>query len=176
MAEQGYEMVRYADDFVVLCRSREEAEQALVEVERWTATAGLQLHPDKTRIVDATHPGGFDFLGYHFERGYRWPSKKSLKKHKSTIRLHTPRANGLSLQEIIRRLNAARRGWFEYFKHSHRTTFKTLDGWVRMRLRSILRHRQGKRGRGQGLDHHRWPNAFFAENGLLSYTNAYDPA
>ena len=86
MAERGYEMVRYADDFVILCRSREEAERALAKVEEWTAAAGLQLHPDKTRIVDATQPGGFDFLGYHFERGYRWPSKKSLKKLKDTIR------------------------------------------------------------------------------------------
>jgi RNA-directed DNA polymerase len=176
MAEQGYEMVRYADDFVVLCRSREEADRALTELEEWTAAASLQLHPDKTRIVDAAEPGGFDFLGYHFERGYRWPSKKSLKKHKATIRLHTRRANGLSLQEIIRRLNAARRGWFEYFKHSHRTTFEPLDGWVRMRLRSILRHRQGKRGRGRGLDHHRWPNTFFAEHGLFSYTTAHAQA
>jgi RNA-directed DNA polymerase len=173
MADQGYEMVRYADDFVVLCRSREEAERALAELEEWTAAASLQLHPDKTRIVDAAEPGGFDFLGYHFERGYHWPSKKSLKKHKATIRSHTRRANGLSLQEIIRRLNSARRGWFEYFKHSHRTTFESLDGWVRMRLRSILRHRQGKRGRGRGLDHHRWPNAFFAEHGLFSYTTAH---
>jgi len=176
MAEQGYEMVRYADDLVVLCRSREEADRALTELEEWTAAAGLQLHPDKTRIVDAAEPGGFDFLGYHFERGYRWPSKKSLKKHKATVRSHTRRANGLSLQEIIRRLNSARRGWFEYFKHSHRTTFEPLDGWVRMRLRSILRHRQGKRGRGRGLDHHRWPNTFFAEHGLFSYITALDQA
>jgi RNA-directed DNA polymerase len=176
MAAQGYEMVRYADDFVVLCRSRGEAEQALAQVEMWTATAGLQLHSTKTRIVDATQAGGFDFLGYHFERGYRWPSKKSLKKHKAKIRLHTRRANGLSLREIIRRVNLARRGWFEYFKHSHRFTFETLDGWVRMRLRSILRHRQGKRGRGRGLDHHRWPNAFFAEHGLFSYVTAYAQA
>lgn len=176
MAEQGYEMVRYADDFVVLCRSREQAERALAEVGTWTAAAGLCLHPDKTRIVDATQPGGFDFLGYHFERGYRWPSPKSLKKHKDTIRAHTKRANGHSLQEIIRRVNTVRRGWFEYFKHSHWPTFEFLDGWVRMRLRSILRHRQGKRGRGRGLDHHRWPNAFFAEHGLFSYVTAYAQA
>lgn len=173
MADEGYEMVRYADDFVILCRSREEAEGALSKVESWTAAAGLQLHPDKTRIVDATQRGGFDFLGYHFERGYRWPRPKSLKKHKDTIRLHTKRANGLSLQEIIRRVNAVRRGWFEYFKHSHWTTFEPLDQWVRMRLRSILRHRQGRRGRGRGQDHHRWPNAFFAEHGLFSYVTAY---
>lgn len=173
MADEGYEMVRYADDFVILCRSREEAEGALSKVGSWTAAAGLQLHPDKTRIVDATQRGGFDFLGYHFERGYRWPRPKSLKKHKDTIRLHTKRANGLSLQEIIRRVNAVRRGWFEYFKHSHWTTFEPLDQWVRMRLRSLLRHRQGRRGRGRGQDHHRWPNAFFAEHGLFSYVTAY---
>jgi RNA-directed DNA polymerase len=173
MADEGYEMVRYADDFVILCRSREEAERALSKVESWTAAAGLQLHPDKTRIVDAAQRGGFDFLGYHFERGYRWPRPKSLKKHKDTIRLHTRRANGLSLQEIIRRVNAVRRGWFEYFKHSHWTTFEPLDQWVRMRLRSILRHRQGRRGRGRGQDHHRWPNTYFAEQGLFSYVTAY---
>ena len=176
MADEGYEMVRYADDFVILCRSREEAEQALAEVEEWTASAGLQLHPDKTRIVDASQPGGFDFLGYHFERGKRWPSKKSLAKYKAKIRGLTRRTNGLSLQEIIRRINSINRGWFEYFKHSLKTTFKPLDGWVRMRLRSILRRRQGKRGRGRGIDHHLWPNAFFAEHGLFSHVMAHAQA
>lgn len=173
MAGLGYEMVRYADDFVVLCRSRDEAERALAEVEKWTAAAGLQLHPDKTRIVDATQAGGFDFLGYHFERGRRWPSPKSLRKHKDAIRQQTRRANGKSLQEIIARVNRVRRGWFEYFKHSYRTTFKPLDQWTRMRLRSILRKRQGKRGRGRGSDHRQWPNAYFAELGLFSYCAAY---
>jgi len=80
MAHLGYEMVRYADDFVILCRSQLEAHMALLVVEEWTASAGLQLHPEKTRIVDETQAGGFDFLGYHFERGYRWPSRKSLRK------------------------------------------------------------------------------------------------
>lgn len=176
MADEGYEMVRYADDFVILCRSREEAEEALAEVAEWTARVGLQLHPDKTRIVDAAQPGGFDFLGYHFERGYRWPSKKSLAKYKAKVRWHTRRTNGLSLPEILRRVNSASRGWFEYFKHSHKTTFEPLDRWVRMRLRSILRHRQGKRGRGRGVDHRLWPNAFFAEHGLFSHFTAYAQA
>ena len=71
MAQQGVAMVRYADDFVLLCRSEEEARQALAWVQEWTASAGLTRHPEKTRIVDATQAGGFDFLGYHFERGYR---------------------------------------------------------------------------------------------------------
>jgi RNA-directed DNA polymerase len=176
MAELGYEMVRYADDFVVLCRNRDEALRALAEVEKWTAAAGLQLHPDKSRIVDATQPGGFDFLGYHFEQGHRWPSKKSLEKHKESIRRQTKRTNGHSLLAIIESVNRVRRGWFEYFKHSHKTTFKPLDQWVRMRLRSILRRRQGKRGRGRGQDHHQWPNAYFAELGLFSYATAYAQA
>lgn len=176
MVEMGYEMVRYADDFVVLCRNREEAERALAEVRKWTATAGLQLHPDKTRVVDATQVGGFDFLGYHFERGYRWPSKKSLKKHKDAIRQRTRRTNGKSLRETVEAVNLVSRGWFEYFKHSHETTFKPLDQWTRMRLRSILRKRQGKQGRGRGKDHHQWPNAYFAELGLFSYCTAYAQA
>ena len=174
MAQQGFEMVRYADDFVVVCRSEQEAHRALAEVQRWTAEAGLQLHPDKTRIVDASQPGGFDFLGYHFERGYRWPSLKSLRKHKDAVRSWTKRSNGTSLREIIEKVNTLRQGWFGYFKHSHWTTFRPLDKWVRMRLRSILRKRQGRKGRGRGADHQRWTNAFFAELGLFSSYTAWE--
>src|ERR1700682_5118073 len=105
----------------------------------WTAQAGLRLHPTKTRIVDATQPGGFDFLGYHFEQGNKRPRQKSLGKLKDAIRAKTPRTNGSSLRVIIADVNRTLRGWFEYFKHSHPYTFTTLDGWTRMRLRSILR-------------------------------------
>jgi RNA-directed DNA polymerase len=140
MAQLGDEMVRYADDFVILCRSQSEAQRALAEVEAWTTAAGLRLHPEKTRIVDATQRGGFDFLGYHFERGYRWPSKKSLRKIQDKIRAKTRRTDGQSLQRVISALVPVLRGWFEYFKHSHRSIFEKLDKWIRMRLRSILRH------------------------------------
>jgi RNA-directed DNA polymerase len=173
MARRGIEMVRYADDFVILCRSQAEAEAALELVRQWTANAGLQLHPDKTRIVDARQKGGFDFLGYHFERNMRWPRKKSLKKFKDTIRAKTKRTNGHSLQTIIEDVNRSVEGWFEYFKHSHSTTFGSLDRWLRMRLRSILRKRQGRRGRGRGSDHQRWPNAFFSDHGLFSLVTAH---
>lgn len=176
MERRGIEMVRYADDFVILCRSQEEAEAALELVRQWTANAGLQLHPDKTRIVDAKREGGFDFLGYHFERNMKWPRKKSLKKFKDTIRAKTKRTNGHSLQAIIEEVNRTSRGWFEYFKHSHRTSFSPLDGWIRMRLRSILRKRVGRRGRGRGRDHQRWPNAFFGEQGLFSLATAHAQA
>ncbi len=176
MAQLGYEMVRYADDFVILCRSPLEAQRALSEVEAWTTAASLRLHPDKTRIVDATQRGGFDFLGYHFERGYRWPAKKSLKKFKDKIRAKTKRTNGYSLAQIVTALSPTQKGWFEYFKHSHWTTFRDLDKWIRMRLRSILRRRQGRKGRALGRDHHRWPNAFFAEQGLFSLVTAHAQA
>jgi len=174
MAESGVEMVRYADDFVLLCRSEEDAQRALEQVKRWTAPAGLTLHPEKTHIVDATQRGGFDFLGYHFERGRHWPSRKSLDKFRDSIRAKTRRCNGLSLETIIASVNRSAKGWFEYFKHSLRFTFRLLDGWIRMRLRSVLRRRSRRRGRGDGWDHRRWPNAFFAERGLFSLVMAYD--
>jgi len=168
MATSGYEMVRYADDFVVLCRSEAEAQRALGMVQLWTEVEGLELHPEKTHLVDASQRGGFDFLGYHFEQGTYWPRKKSLAKLKDTLRAKTRRTNGHSLETIISSINLVLRGWFEYYKHSNKYTYPPIDAWIRMRLRSILRKRQGTKGRGRGRDHHRWPNAFFAEHGLLS--------
>jgi RNA-directed DNA polymerase len=176
MAREGFEMVRYADDFVILCRTAQEARRALRTVQRWAASAGLALHPEKTSIVDATQRGGFDFLGYHFERGYHWPSQRSIGKLKDAIRAKTKRTNGGSLDAIISEANVTLRGWFAYFRHSHYTTFDRLDPWIRMRLRSILRKRTGGRGRGRGRDHQRWPNAFFAEHGLFSLCAAYAAA
>lgn len=173
MSQKGYEMVRYADDFVIMCRSQAEAERALEEVQKWTAKAGLTLHPEKTRIVDATQVGGFDFLGYHFERGMKWPRRKSLKKFKDTIRAKTTRCNGQSLTATIVEINRTLVGWFGYFKHSRSRTFGPLDAWIRMRLRSILRQRHKGRGRGRGLDHYRWPNAYFAKQGLFSLNEAH---
>ena len=173
MAEQGFEMVRYADDFVILCRSEAEAREALGRVKEWTEQAGLTLHPAKTRIVDATQAGGFDFLGYTFAQGQKRPRQKSLKKFKDTIRAKTRRNHGESLKRVIEDLNRTLRGWFGYFQHSHKDTFPTLDSWIRMRLRSILRRRQKQRGRGRGRDHQRWPNAYFAKQGMFSLVTAH---
>lgn len=177
MAERGWEMVRYADDFIILCRDRGQAEAALQAVQDWTAKQGLTLHPVKTRLIDYSQPGGFDFLGYHFEsraeRHLRWPRRKSLTKLKDTLRRKTRRTQGMSLECIIATVNLTLRGWFEYFKHSHRTTFPRLDSWIRMRLRSILRKRNKRRGRGRGADHKRWPNPYFDDLGLFSLTRAH---
>ena len=172
MAAAGYELTRYADDLVIQCRTREAAEAALEKVRQWTAERGLTLHPTKTKIVHVDDEG-FEFLGYRFIKHRRFPRKKSLAKFKDAIRDKTKRTNGRSLPAIIADVNRTLRGWFEYFKHSWRTTFPDLDGWVRMRLRSTLRKRSGRRGRGHGLDHHRYPNAYFAEHGLFSLERAY---
>jgi len=172
MVRGGYEMVRYADDFIILCDSKAKAQAALAKVQEWTAQAGLRLHPEKTRIVDATERGGFDFLGYHFERGYRWPRRKSVAQLKATIRSKTRRTHGDSLRTIIETVNQTLTGWFGYFKHSHKTAFPPLDKWIRMRLRSILRHRRKRKGRARGTDNVRWPNAYFAAQGLLSLSAA----
>jgi RNA-directed DNA polymerase len=176
MRDAGYEMVRYADDFLVLCRTAKEAERALERIRQWVSEAGLTLHPEKTRIVDATVPGGFEFLGYHFDCGERRPRKSSLEKLKEAIRRKTKRTSGQSLETIISDVNRTTRGWFGYFKHSHHYVFNRLDSWVRMRLRSILRKRIGLRGRGRGRDHQRWPNAHFAARGLFSMTAAHRQA
>jgi RNA-directed DNA polymerase len=173
MAKAGFEMMRYADDLVILCRSPEEASQALAMVQDWTAAAGLTLHPTKTRIVNAKEDA-FEFLGYRFEKsGKRYPRAKSLKKLKDTIRATTKRTSGKCLRAIIGSLNPTLHGWFGYFKHSYKTTFESVDGYIRMRLRSILRKRLGLDGRGRGADHHRWPNAFFAKQGLYSLQAAH---
>jgi RNA-directed DNA polymerase len=173
LADSGVEMVRYADDFVLLCRSEEAAQAALARVQTWVEQNGLTLHPEKTRLVDLTQPGGFDFLGYHFEREYRWPRRKAMDRLKDKVRELTPRTSGDSLDATITRLNQMLRGWYGYFRHSHRTAFPKVDGYVRGRLRSILRKRAGRRGRAKGLDHHRYRNRYFTAQGLFSLTQAH---
>jgi RNA-directed DNA polymerase len=150
MPGQGKEMVRYADDFVILCESEAEAQEVMEQLRQWVAGVGLLLHPTKTRIVDATQKGGFDFLGYHFERGHRWPRQKSLDKFKATIREKTGRCSSESMETIIKDVNRSLSGWFEYFRHSVANIFDTTDKWVRQRLRSILRKRHKLQGRSRG--------------------------
>jgi RNA-directed DNA polymerase len=173
LAEAGFEMVRYADDFVILCRTADDAARALELVQRWTADNGLTLHPTKTKIVDA-RTDSFDFLGYTLRGTKHWPRDKSRQKLKDTLRAKTRRTSGDSLPRIVKEINRTLRGWYEYFRHSsYRNVFQDTDRWVRMRLRSILRKRAGRRGRGRGRDHQRWPNRFFAEQGLFSLATAH---
>ncbi len=168
MAQRGWEMIRYADDFVILCESQEQAQGALADVRQWLEQAGLVLHPPKTRCVDASQRGGFDFLGYHFERGYRWPRQKSLDKFKDSLRDKTRRTRPGSMKEIVEEINRTTRGWMGYFKHSIDNIFPRLDEWIRGRLRTIQRKRHKGKGRARGRDHQRWPIAYFTELELIS--------
>lgn len=173
MVEHEIEMVRYADDFVILCKTAEDAARALEIVRQWVADNGLTLHPTKTRIVDA-RTDRFDFLGYTFSGQKHWPRQKSLQNLRDAIRARTRRTTGDSLQYVVASVNPVLRGWFAYFQHStYRNVFTDVDGYVRRRLRSILRKRSKRNGEGRGLDHQRWPNRFFAEHGLFSLAAAH---
>lgn len=175
----GIHMIRYADDFVILCREKHEAEKALQMVKEWVDATGLELHPDKTHIGDSRMPGeGFEFLGYRFESGRRWVRKSSIKALRNKVRQKTRRSCGKSIKEVTRSLNYTLRGWFEYFKHADKNTFPGLDSFVRRRMRSILR-KQNKKDRGTGRcfeDHKRWPNKFFAGLGLFTMKEAWELA
>ncbi len=174
MEKAGYRMVRYADDFVILCRTAEEAAAALRQVTAWTAANGLTLHPDKTRIGDARQPGqGFDFLGFRFESGRRYVREKSLNALKDKVRAMTKRSRGDSLERIIKDLNPRLRGWFAYFQDAVPSEFRELDGFIRRRLRAILRKQEKRPAFGLCLDdHQRWPNAYFARLGLFTMSTA----
>jgi RNA-directed DNA polymerase len=177
MAQTGFQMVRYADDFVILCRTANEAQQALERVQQWVADNGLTLHPTKTRTVD-TRSEGFDFLGYHFQGQQHWPREKSVRKLKDALRSKTRRTSGQSLAQTIAHVNRTLRGWFAYFQHStRRGLYHDLDGWLRMRLRSLLLRRRGGHGvaRSQTASY-RWPNRFFAEHGLYSLKTTHAQA
>jgi len=174
MTKLGYRMVRYADDFVILCESAEQAHTALEEVKAWVEANGLTLHPDKTHVGDCRIEGqGFEFLGYRFEAGKRRVRDKSLQGFKDKIREKTSRSRGDSLSCIIADLTPTIRGWYGYFKHAHYWVFTKLDGYVRRRLRAILRKQEKRPGMGLcHADHKRWPNAYFATKGLFTMKEA----
>jgi len=173
-------MVRYADDFVILCGSAAEAEAVLNRVRAWTAANGLTLHPEKTHVGDCSQPGqGFEFLGYRFEAGQRRVRQKSLDALKERLRERTVRSRGDSLGRIIADINPVLRGWFGYFKHARPawTLFRAIDQTIRRRLRAVLRKQERRPAFGKSLaDHLRWPNTFFAEQGLFTLTAALTEA
>ena len=179
MVRAGFEMTRYADDFVIQCQTEEAARAALDEVTRWCGEAGLTVHPTKTRVVLVSATEGFDFLGYHFRlhrddpwQTKRWPRKKSVAKLRDTLRPLTRRGNGLSLRVVISQINRVLKGFFQYFRESVLTPLKEIDRWVRARLRAMLRKRHKGRGHARGMDMIRWHNAFFRTHGLFSLAGA----
>lgn len=174
MELKGYRMIRYADDYVVLCRTEEEARNALEEIKQWMKANGLTLHPEKTRLGNCMIIGeGFEFLGYRFEAGQRTVRKTSMQKLRDKIRQRTKRTVGRSIEQVIETINPILKGWFGYFKYAHKWTFERLDKFIRRRLRAILRKQEKRPGRGRTLsDHKRWPNKFFAKLGLFTLTEA----
>ena len=152
MARRGYAMIRYADDLVILCRTQQEAEEALQE--RRDRVPGVPLSTD----AEETHAHA---------------AKEKPREVQERDPATYPTLQRDSFSCIISDVNAVTRGWFEYFKHSYRGTFRPLDGWIRMRLRRILRRRSGKHPEARRVDHWRWPNAFFAAHGLFSMTEAH---
>jgi len=165
MAEQGWKMVRYADDFVVLCQSEQEAGRVMEYLGAWTQAAGLTLHPVKKRIVNASLEG-FDFLGWTFRGAKKWPRKKSVREK---VRPWTGRSKGMSMAMLVAQLNPVLRGWRGYFGNSPPTSLRDVDGWIRRRLRAMLRRRQGQQAFGlTQADHKQWPNRWFAKQGLYS--------
>lgn len=178
LESQGLHSVRYADDIVVLASDAETAAKALRTIREWMEDADLELHPDKTRTVDMREADAhFDFLGYRFKRSKRGKllrlvRPKSKQKLRGELRKPTKRCNKRCLKAIIADINPKLKGWYEYFKHAHHTELSSIDGWVRMRLRSILRKRSKRKGRGRGRDHQRWRNRYFENLGLFSLKHA----
>jgi len=174
MAQNGFEMVRYADDMVVLCRSAQQAEEALKRIAEWRKQTGLELHAEKTKVVNMGESGNhFDFLGYGFWRGKsgklrRYVRFKSACKLRQRLKPLTRKVSGQSLEAIVTKINPILRGWYGYFRWVNGGALRKTDAWVRGRLRSILRKRRGGKGRGRGRDHHRWGNSYFTQLGLLN--------
>jgi RNA-directed DNA polymerase len=160
MAEEGFRLTRWADDFVVLCQTREEAQRALASAERiLREELGVELHPQKTRIVHVSQ--GFEFLGYKVKQGtghrlpaskrrsranpqnlYAIPREKSVKRFREQIRALTRRKAPLKLREVIERINPVIRGWGHFYhKADVRRLFHRLDRWIEHRLYSFLAKR-----------------------------------
>ncbi len=172
MADRGFEMLRYADDFVVLCRSESEAVSALAVIRDWVEAAGLTLHPTKTKIVDS-RTESFAFLGYSFRGEKIYPRRESLANLKARLVKLTSRARSGSIETICMELNSVLRGWFYYFRHCRWTIFVDLDSKIRSRLRRLLlrRHRNNPT---RSPRQERWPNDYFAKAGLFSLREAHN--
>lgn len=158
---KGWRHVRYADDFIVLCKSRQEAEEALMFVKEVLEGLKLSLHETKTRVSDCEV--GFEFLGFHF-RHYRLGIRdKSLERFKERVRTLTQRQQGRNVEAVLEDLNPVLRGWSNYFGVAEVTDqLDRLDRWVRMRVRSFRLKRRCRH------DSWRLPNRKLAKWGLLS--------
>lgn len=163
----GLKLVRYADDFVILCQSVNQATYALKLVRALLKKLRLDLTDEKTRITD--YQNGFDFLGYHFQQFYgnkRWPRHKAVTAFKDKIRHLTRRQQPRNVAQIIPIMNPLIRGWGNYFKYGNSTAcFGRLDGWIRMRLRSFIEKKKWPAGMNW-----KYPTDHFKTLGLVCLT------
>lgn len=168
LEELGYRFARYADDFVILCKSRPQAEEALTQAAALLATLGLALSPEKTKIT--TYGKGYSFLGFVLSSRSRRIRLKSLEKLKDKVRDLTIRKHNLDL-EVVTRLNRVIRGLAQYFCApftTNRDQFHKLDSWLRMRLRAMSFKRKSI------LDHYKLRDKTFKKAfGLLSFEDLF---
>jgi len=144
IAGKGYKLIRYADDFVILCGTKEEAEQAMQEVARYLeGELHLRVNKEKSRIVDFNRDS-FEFLGYVFYGRFLRPKDRKIAELKDEIRRLTRRRQPVPLEKVIERLNSTLRGWSGYFCLGHiRNLTRQLDEWIRHRLRAFVSKRWG---------------------------------
>jgi group II intron reverse transcriptase/maturase len=158
---KGWRLVRYADDFIILTRSPEEAAEALEFAKEVLTGLKLSLHETKTRLTDFR--GGFEFLGFRLCRYRLGVRMKSVDKLRDRVRQLTRRQQGRNVGAVLKDLNPVLRGWACYFGVAEvASLFTRLDGWVRMRLRAFRTKRRCRN------DSHRLPNEKLAKWGLLS--------
>jgi len=165
-------LVRYADDFVVLCTNPRQARYALRKTQELMASLGLALAPAKTAIL--RYREGFDFLGYRFQQYYgnhKGPRKKAMDAFKDKIRFLTRRQQPKNVKMVVEKLVPVIRGWGNYFRHGQvKMKFEELDGWVRMRLRSFIAKQKWPAGRNW-----QYPNSHFRRLGLISLADLLIP-
>lgn len=171
LESRGIAWVRYADDFLLLCSSRQEAEAALEAVRGILTGMGLSLSPEKTRIAHLDE--GFDFAGWHYQGRQRWPRKKSVDSLRRKLREKSRRLRPGSMEAICGEVKPILQGWFNYFREGNSgQTFRQLTGWFRRRLRSILHRRHKGHGIGALNLNVKWPNSCFARWGLFDLEDA----
>lgn len=199
MTERGHKLTRYADDFVILCRSERAAHRVMESVKAYLeGELGLVVHPEKSRVVHVRE--GFVFLGYLFKGRYRRPSDKALDRFKQEVRQRTRRNQTVNMKELLTDFNRYLRGWGQYFGYGHvKTRFAEFDQWIRRRLRaiqlrswrhvkhlhSILLRKGWRREQLEGLRMNRWrssaspavhaalDNTWFESLGLVSLLSLY---
>lgn len=170
MTRRGYQVVRYADDFVVVCKSEKKAQRALEVVRQiLTESLKLELNAEKTRVISFKE--GFDFLGFRLQSRFKKPRAKAVQSFKDKVRYLTRRQQPRNLGQVVEILNPVIRGWGNYFRRTNwKSGAEDMDAWIRQRLRMFIRKKAG-------VWHYKFVYnlAFFQKKGLVSLTSLVAP-